>query len=97
MCQDTGKAAEYNINTQKSIALLYTTSKQFVFEILEKCHLQSTKILKYKPNKISTYFKHLSTKVWWEKNQGLNKWGDILSSCIGRLNNKSPTSFIDLM
>ena len=81
----------YKINTQKSLAFLYTNSEKSETAIKESIPFTiATKILKYLGINLPKEMKELYTEnyktVMKEIKDNINRWRDITCSWVGRIN-----------
>ena len=93
LINEYSKVAAYKINTQKSLAFLYTNNEKTEREIKETIPLTiATKRIKY----LGVYLPKETTDLYIENYKTLmkeikentNRWRNILCSCIGRINMK---------
>ena len=85
------KVAGYKINTQKSLAFLYTNNEKSKREIKESILFTiATKRIKYLGINLLKETKELSTEncktLMEEIKDDINRWGDIPCSWVGRIN-----------
>ena len=83
--------ANYKINTQKSLAFLYTNNKKSDREIKESIPFTTaTKRIKYLEINLPKETKELYTEnyktLMKEIKDNINRWRDIPCSCVGRIN-----------
>ena len=91
LINEYGKVAGYKINTQKSLASLYTNNRRSEREIKETIPFASTsKRIKYPGINLPEETKDLNSEnyktLMKEIRDDTNRWKDILCSWIGRLN-----------
>ena len=84
------KVAGHKINTQKSLAFLYTNNKKSEREIKESIPFTSaTKRIKYLGINLSKETKELYKEnykaLMKEIKDDINRWGNIPCSCVGRI------------
>ena len=85
------KVAGYKINTQKSLAFLYTNNEKSEREIKESIPCTTaTKSIKYLGINFAKETKELYTEnyetLMKEIKDDINRWRDILCSWVGRIN-----------
>ena len=85
------KVAGYKINTQKSLAFLYTDNERSEREIKESIPFTiATKRIKYLGINLPKETKELYTEnyktLMKEIKDGINRWRDIPCFCVGRIN-----------
>ena len=85
------KVAGYKINTQKSLAFLYTNNEKSEREIKESIPFTTeTKRIQYLGINLPKETKELYTENHKTLMKGIkddiNRWGDIPCSCVGRIN-----------
>ena len=85
------KVAGYKINTQKSLAFLYTNNEKSERETKESISFTiATKRIKYLGINLPKETKELYTEnyktLMKEIKDGINRWRDIPCSCVGRIN-----------
>ena len=85
------KVAGYKINTQKSLAFLYTNNEKSEREIKESIPFTiTTKRIKYLGIKLGKEIKELYTEnyktLMKESKDDINRWRDIPCSWVGRIN-----------
>ena len=91
LIREFSKVAGYKINTQKSLAFLYTNNEKSEREIKESIPFTiAMKRIKYLginlPKKtIELYTENYKT-LMKEIKDDINRWGDIPCSCVGRVN-----------
>ena len=91
LINESGKVAGYKINTQKSVAFLYTNTERSEREIKETMEFTITsKRIKYLGINLPKEAKGLYSKnykiLMEEIQDDANRWKDILCSWIGRIN-----------
>ena len=91
LISEFSKAAGYKINTQKSLAFLYTNNEKSEREIKESISFTiATKIIKYLGINLSKETKELYTEnyktLMKEIKDDINRWRDIPCSWVGRIN-----------
>ena len=91
LISEFSKVAGYKINTQKSLALLYTNNEKLKREIKESIPLTiATKRIKYLGINLPKETKELYTEnyktLMKEIKDDTNKWRDIPCSWVGRIN-----------
>ena len=89
--KELGKVAGYNINTQKPLAFLFTNNEKSEREIKESISFTiATKRIKYLGINLTKETKELYTEnykiLMKEIKDDVNRWRDIPSSWIGRIN-----------
>ena len=82
--------ARYKVNTQKSLAFLYTNNEKSEREIKESVHFMiATKIIKYLginlPKETKELYMENYKKLMKEIKDDINRWRDIPCSRIGRI------------
>ena len=90
LTSEFGKVAGYKINTQKSVAFLYTNNERSEREIQATFTIASKKI-KYLGINLPKEAKHLYSENYYkmlmkETEDDTNRWKDIPCSWIGRIN-----------
>ena len=91
LISEFSKLAGYKINTQKSLAFLYTNNGKSEREIKESIPFTiATKRIKYLGINLPKETKELYTEnyktLMKEIKDDINRWRDIPCSCIGRIN-----------
>ena len=91
LISEIGKVAGYKINTQKSLAFLYTNNEKSAKEIKESIPFTiATKRIKYLGINLPKETKELYTENYKtlvkEIKDDINRWRDIPCSWIGRIN-----------
>ena len=91
LISEFSKVADYKINTQKSLAFLYTNNEKSEKEIKESIpFIIATKIIKYLGINLPKETKELHTKnyktLMKEIKDDINRWRDIPCSWVGRIN-----------
>ena len=91
LISEFSKVAEYKINTEKSLAILYTNNEKLEREIQESIPFTiATKRIKYLGINIPKETKELYTEnyktLMKEINDYINRWADIPCSWVGRIN-----------
>ena len=91
LISEFSKVAEYKINTQKSLAFLYTNNEKSEREIKESIPFTiATKIIKYLGISLPKETKELYTEnyktLMKEIKDDINRWRDIPCSWVGRIN-----------
>ena len=91
LINESGKVTGYKINTQKSVAFLYTNNKISEREIKETIPFtMASKRIKYLGINLSKEAKDLYSKnykmLMKEIEDDINRWKDIPCSWIGRIN-----------
>ena len=91
LISEFSKVAGYKINTQKSLAFLYTNNKKSEREIKESMQFTiATKRIKYLGINLPEETKKLYTEnyktLMKEIKDGINRWRDSPCSWIGRIN-----------
>ena len=91
LISEFSKAAGYKINTQKSLAFLYTNNEKSEREIKESIpFITATKRIKYLGINLLKETKNLYKKnyktLMKEIKDDINKWRDIPRSWVGRIN-----------
>ena len=91
LISEFSKVAGYKINTQKSLAFLYTNSEKSEREIKESIPCTTaTKSIKYLGINFAKETKELYTEnyetLMKEIKDDINRWRDILCSWVGRIN-----------
>ena len=91
LVSEFSKVAGYKINTQKSLAFLYTNNEKSAKEIKESIPFTiATKIIKYLGINLPKETKELYTlnykTLMKEIKDNINRWRDILCSWVGRIN-----------
>ena len=91
LISEFSKVAGYKINTQKSLAFLYTNNEKSEREIKESIPFTiATKRIKYLGIYLPKEMKELYTEnyktLMKEVKDHINRWRDIPCSCVGRIN-----------
>ena len=91
LISEFSKVAGYKINTQKSLAFLYTKNEKSETEIKESIPFTTaTKTIKYLRINLPKETKELYTEnyktLMKEIKDDINRWRDILCSWVGRIN-----------
>ena len=91
LVSEFSKVERYKINTQKSLAFLYTNNEKSEREIKESIPFTiATKIIKYLGINLPKETKELHTEnyktLMKQIKDDINKWRDILCSWVGRIN-----------
>ena len=91
LISEFSKAIEYKINTEKSLAFLYTNNENSEREIKESIPLTiATKIIKYLginlPKEKKELYRENYKTVMKEIKEAINRWRDIPCSWVGRIN-----------
>ena len=91
LISEFSKVAGYKINTQKSLAFLYTNNEKSEREIKESIPFTiATKRIKYLGINLPKETKELYTEnyktLMKEIKNGINKWRDVPCSWVGRIN-----------
>ena len=91
LISEFSKGAGYKINTQKSLAFLYTNNEKSEREIKESIPFTiATKRIKYLGINLPKETKELHTEnyktLMKQIKDDINKWRDILCSWVGRIN-----------
>ena len=91
LISEFSKAIGYKINTEKSLAFLYTNNENSEREIKESIPLTiATKIIKYLginlPKEKKELYRENYKTVMKEIKEAINRWRDIPCSWIGRIN-----------
>ena len=91
LISEFSKVAGYKINTQKSLAFLYTNNEKSEREIMESIpFIIATKRIKYLGINLPKETKELCTEnyktVMKEIKDDINRWTDIPCSWVGRIN-----------
>ena len=91
LISEFSKVSGYKINTQKSLAFLYTNNKKSEREVKESIPFTiATKRIKYLGINLPKETKELYTECYKTLMKGIkddtNRWRDILCSCVGRIN-----------
>ena len=91
LISEFSKVAEYKINTQKSLAFLYTKNEKSEREIKESIPFTiATKRIKYLGISLPKETKELNTEKYKsllkEIKDDINRWRDIPCSWVGRVN-----------
>ena len=90
LISEFSKVAVYKINTQKSLAFLYTNSEKSETEIKESIPFTiATKRIKYLGINLPKETKNFTQKIMTlikEFEDGINRWRDIPYSWVGRIN-----------
>ena len=91
LISELNKVAGYKINTQKSLAFLYTNNEQSEREIKESVSFTiATKRIKYLGINLSKKTKEMYTEnyktLMKEIKDDINRWRDISYSSVGRIN-----------
>ena len=91
LISEFSKVAGHKINTQKSLAFLYTKNEKSEREIKESIPFTSaTKRIKYLGINLPKETKELYTEnyktLMKEIKDNINRWRDIPSSCVGKIN-----------
>ena len=91
LINEYSEVAGYKINTQKSIAFLYTNNEKTETEIKETIPFSmATKIIKYLgvylPKETKNLYIENYKTLMREIKEDTNRWRNILCSCIGRIN-----------
>ena len=92
LISEFSKVAGYKINTQKSLAFLYTNNEKPEREIKESIpFITETKRIKYLGINLPKETKKLYTENYMtlikEIKDDINRWRDIPCSWVGRINN----------
>ena len=90
LINEFSKVAGYKINTEKSLAFLYTKNEKSEREIKESIPFTiATKRIKYLGINLAKEAKELYTEnyktLMKEIKDDINRWRDIPCSCIGRI------------
>ena len=91
LISEFSKVARYKINTQKSLAFLYTNNEKSEREIKESISFTiATKIIKYLGINLPKQTKELYAEnyktLMKEIKHDINRWRDIPCSWVGRIN-----------
>ena len=91
LISEFSKAIGYKINTEKSLAFLYTNNENSEREIKESIPLTiATKIIKYLginlPKEKKELYRENYKTVMKEIKEAINRWRDIPCSWVGRIN-----------
>ena len=91
LVSEFSKVSEYKINTQKSVAFLYTNNEKSENEIKESIPFTTaTTRIKYLGINLPKDTKELYTEnyktLMKEIKDDINRWRDISCSCVGRIN-----------
>ena len=91
LISEFSKAIGYKINTEKSLAFLYTNNENSEREIKESIPLTiATKIIKYLginlPKEKKERYRENYKTVMKEIKEAINRWRDIPCSWVGRIN-----------
>ena len=91
LISEFSKVAGYKINTQKSLAFLYTNNEKSEREIKKSIPFTTaTKRIKYLviylPKETKELYPQNYKTLMKEINDDINQWRDISCSCVGRIN-----------